>query len=189
MLRLFSKAPASTRLGSLAESKTVNQQLEDLKGKVDTTINKSTTEIKKFRELSKFNEQLTKSYSANLKVLMDTSVLLRSYAEFFDTLRQKLAEVDKELGLPISSDDFDYMRRLTFDQMTNLEEAFKTEVTNLKKLYSKYGRQKEYDEVELAEKAYASTLSTGKDTFLALNAYKGGAKPKIVRKKMTYKKA
>ena len=184
MLRLFSKAPASTRLGSLAESKTVNQQLEDLKGKVDTTITKSTTEIKKFRELSKFNEQLTKSYSANLKVLMDTSALLRSYAEFFDTLRQKLAEVDKELGLPISSDDFDYMRRLTFDQMSNLEGAFMTEVTNLKKLYSKYGRQKEYDEVEQAEKAYAGTLSTGKDTFLAL----GGAKPKSARKKLTHKK-
>jgi hypothetical protein len=148
--------------------------LEDLKGKVNTTITKSTTEIKKFRELAKYNEQLTKSYAANLKVLMDTSALLKAYAEFFDLLRERLGEVDKELGLPISSDDFDYMRKLTYDQMSNLQDAFNTEVTNLKKLYSKYGKQKEYDAVEQAEKAFASTLVSGKDALGVLSPYRSG---------------
>jgi hypothetical protein len=192
MLQVFSKAPPSARLGTLNETKNVNQQLEDLKGKVNTTITKSTTEIKKFRELAKYNEQLTKSYAANLKVLMDTSALLKAYAEFFDVLREKLGEVDKELGLPISSDDFDYMRKLTYDQMSNLQDAFNTEVTNLKKLYSKYGKQKEYDAVEQAEKAFASTLVSGKDALGVLSPYRGGGgkgKAMAARKKLNRKTA
>ncbi len=191
MLQVFSKAPPSVRLGTLNETKNVNQQLEDLKGKVNTTITKSTTEIKKFRELAKYNEQLTKSYAANLKVLMDTSALLKAYADFFDILREKLGEVDKELGLPISGEDFDYMRRLTFDQMSNLQDAFNTEVTNLKKLYSKYGKQKEYDAVEQAEKAFASTLVSGKDALGVLSQpYRGGGMQKASsRKKMNRKTA
>jgi hypothetical protein len=192
MLQVFSKAPPSARLGTLNETKNVNQQLEDLKGKVNTTITKSTTEIKKFRELAKYNEQLTKSYAANLKVLMDTSALLKAYAEFFDVLREKLGEVDKELGLPISSDDFDYMRKLTYDQMSNLQDAFNTEVINLKKLYSKYGKQKEYDAVEQAEKAFASTLVSGKDALGVLSPYRGGGgkgKAMAARKKLNRKTA
>jgi len=194
MFQVFSKAPPSARLGTLNETKNVNQQLEDLKGKVNTTITKSTTEIKKFRELAKYNEQLTKSYAANLKVLMDTSALLKAYAEFFDMLREKLGEVDKELGLPISSDDFDYMRKLTYDQMSNLQDAFNTEVTNLKRLYSKYGKQKEYDAVEQAEKAFASTLVSGKDALGVLSPYRGsGGKGHVrsvaSRKKMNKKNA
>lgn len=185
IFQAFTKAPASTRLGTLNETKNVNQQLEDLKGKVNTTITKSTSEIKKFRELAKFNLQLTKSYTANLKVMMDTSALLKAYAEFFDMLREKLGEVDKELGLPISSDDFDYMRKLTYDQMSNLNDTFNTEVINLKKMYSKYGKQKEYDAVEQAEKAFAATLVSGKDAVDVLNPYRGGGSAsKTTRKKM-----
>jgi hypothetical protein len=188
MLQVFSKAPPSARLGTLNETKNVNQQLEDLKGKVNTTMTKSTTEIKKFRELAKYNEQLTKSYAANLKVLMDTSALLKAYAEFFDILRERLGEVDKELGLPISGDDFDYMRQLTYDQMSNLQDAFNTEVTNLKKIYSKYGKQKEYDAVEQAEKAFASTLVSGKDALGVLSPYRGGGGSSKVAKSAARKK-
>lgn len=189
MLNLFSRAPSSLRLGTLSEGKTVPEQLEDLKGKVDVTFAKSTKEIKKFRELSKFNEQLAKSYAANLKVLIETGALLKAYAEFFDVFKNKLSEVDKELGLPVSADDFDYMRKLTYDQMEQLESSFKNEVVGLKKLYSKYGKQKEYDDVENAEKLFDTTLSSGKQASALLKLGGGGKKKRAGSgKKVTSKK-
>lgn len=188
MLNIFSRAPSSLRLGTLSEGKTVPEQLEDLKGKVDVTFAKSTKEIKKFRDLSKFNEQLAKSYAANLKVLVETGGLLKAYAEFFDILKTKLLEVDKELGLPVSSDDFDYMRKLTYDQMEQLESAFKNEVAGLKKLYSKYGKQREYDEVETAEKLFDLTLSSGKQTSAALKLGGAAKMPKAKSKNVSAKR-
>ena len=175
---MFKSTPASIRLGTLSDAKNANQQLEDLKQKVKTTINRSTSEIKKYQELNKFNDQLSKSYIANLKLLIETSNLLKAYSEFFELLQAKLAEVDKQLGVPLSSQDFDSMRRLTYEQMSNLEAAFRSEIVSLKKMYSKYGKQKEFDDLDNAQRLFDQAMSSGKGSLDG-----GGANTSIKKSK------
>jgi hypothetical protein len=160
--------PEAKKLGDLKDNKNISEQLHDLKGKVETTMTKNKSELKKYRELSKFNENLTKSYVANLKIIVDISNLLGSYNEFFELFKSKLSEIDEELGLPISSDDFDYLKKLTTEQMVQLDDVFKKETGNLKKLYVRYGKQKEFDEVETAEKLFDNTKASGQVAYNVL---------------------
>ncbi len=153
------------KMGDLKEDKNIGEQLNELKGKVERTMNKNKSELRNYRELSKYNEHLSKSYSANLKIIVDISKLLAAYNEFFDLFKSKLAEIDQELGIPISSDDFEYMKKLTTDQMMMMNETFKKETGNLKKLYAKYGKQKEYQEVESAEMLFDKTRESGQQTY------------------------
>jgi hypothetical protein len=177
-------------IGNLRADKNIGEQLNDLKGKMEKTMSKSKGEIKNYRELTKFNEQLAKSYAANLKVIVEISKLLGGYNEFFDVFKKKLAEIDQELGIPISSDDFDYMKKLTNDQMFQLDEVFKQQTGSLKKMYSRFGKQKEYDEVESAEKLFDATKDSGKVVYDTLSAQKpiAGGRPKAKRKVAAKKK-
>lgn len=167
LLGLSSPAPEK-KLGDLKDNKNISEQLHDLKGKVETTMSKNKSELQKYRELSKFNENLTKSYVANLKIIIDISNMLGAYNEFFDLFKTKLAEIDEELGMPISSDDFDYLKRLTTEQMVQLDSVFKKETSNLKKLYVRYGKQKDFDEVENAEKLFDQTKEVGQAAYNVL---------------------
>lgn len=171
------------KLGDLQKPRNIGEQLQELKGKVEKTMTKNKSELLKYRELTKYNEQMSKSYVANLKIIVDISTLLKAYNEIFDLFKSKLAEIDQELGIPISTNDFDYMKRLTTEQMTQLNDVFKTETGNLKKLYSRYGKQKEYEEVEVAEKLYDATRTSGDATYTAIkqpstssNPFFGGGK-------------
>lgn len=183
------------KFGDLKGDKNIPEQLEQLKGKVEKTMNKNKGELQKFRELSKFNENLSKSYVANLKVITDVSGLLNAYNEFFEMFKTKLAEIDQELGVPISTDDFEYMKKLTTEQLVMLDDIFKTETNNLKKLYSRYGKQKEYDEVETAEQLFDKTKASGETTYRLLKNKEldlppsfGGAKKTSKGKKVDAKK-
>ena len=165
LLGMSGRPPTEKKIGDLRQDKDIGEQLFELKTKMTKTMNKRKKEIHDYRELSKFNEQLAKSYSANLKVIVDISKLLNAYNEFFDLFKQKLAEIDTELGIPISSDDFEYMKKLTVEQMFQLEDVFKKETGNLKKIYTKYGKQKEYNDVDIAEQLFESTKMSGKQTY------------------------
>ena len=186
-----STQPQEGRLGELRQNKNIGEQLQDLKGKVEKTMNKNKNELKNYRELTKFNENLTKSYVANLKIIVDISKLLSGYNEIFDLFKTKMAEIDQELGIPISSDDFDYMKRLTNEQMSQINDVFKKETGNLKRLYSKYGKQKEYDEVDVAEQLFDKTRVSGETTYSRLKTplpmpssiLGGGAKKKKKQRK------
>ena len=182
------KENGAKRFGDLGDKKNVNEQLEDLKGKVSKTIGKSKSEIQNYRELAKFNEHLTKSYASNLNIMVEVSQLLSSYNEVFDLFKVKLAEIDKELGIPISGDDFEHMKKLTTEQMIQLNDVFKKETNNLKGLYARYGKQKEYDEVENAEKLFDETKKSGEEVYAKLRnqGISGGKKPQP--KKKTNKK-
>lgn len=184
------------KFGDLKGDKNIPEQLEQLKGKVEKTMNKSKGELQKFRELSKFNENLSKSYVANLKVITDVSGLLNAYNEFFEMFKTKLAEIDQELGVPISTDDFEYMKKLTTEQLVMLDDLFKTETSNLKKLYTRHGKQKEYDEIETAEQLFDKTKTSGETTYRLLKnkdfdlptALGGAGKKRIVKQKKIVKK-
>lgn len=165
------------KLGELHGQRNIGEQLQELKGKVEKTMSKNKSELQKYRELTKFNEQMSKSYVANLKIIVDISTLLKGYNEIFDLFKSKIAEIDKELGIPISSNDFDYMKRLTTEQMVQLNDVFKVETSNLKKLYSKYGKQKEYEEVEVAERLFDATKYSGDSTYQVLKSPQTTYKP------------
>jgi hypothetical protein len=164
------------RMGDLGDGTNMNEQLHELKGRVEKTMNKNKNELQNYRELSKFNEQLSRSYVANLKIIVDISKLLNGYNEFFDMFKSKLAEIDQELAIPISSDDFDYMRRLTTEQLVQLNDTFKKETGNLKRLYSRYGRQREFNDVDVAEKLFDRTKTMGDTTYAAIKPSTGGKK-------------
>jgi hypothetical protein len=180
------------RLGELKDDKNIGEQLVDLKGKVEKTMNKNKTELRNYRELTKFNDHLSKSYVANLRIIVDISKLLSGYNEFFDLFKSKLAEIDQELNIPISGDDFESMKRLTTDQMVQLNDTFKKQTGDLKRLYSKYGKQQEYNEVEQAELLYDKTRITGATAYAAIKSQQpvariGGKKKKVTKKKETKK--
>lgn len=177
------------KLGDLSGDKNVGEQLHELRGKVEKTMTKNKSELQKYKELSKFNEKLSQSYLANLKVITDTSTLLKAYNEFFEMFKTKLSELDDELDSPLSQQDFDFMKKLTTEKLVELEQTFKGETAYLKKLYSQFGRREDYDKVETAEKLYDETRTSGLETFKKIaendNTDKemmGGKMKKVIKK-------
>jgi hypothetical protein len=77
--------------------------------------------------------------------------------------------------------------------MTQLNSIFKNETANLKTMYSRYGRQREYADVEMAERLYDQTKASGEAAFANIRSAQQqasmpvrggrGKKPKQTKKK------
>lgn len=192
----FSK-PKNTPLGtSLSSLDGVKAEIGKMQGSIVKTSKSYTENIKKYKEIAKLNEQLTKSYIANLKVIVDVSELLNSYSTVFKSLKDEFSKMEAALGKPLDITDFEYLSNLTKDKIETLNLEFMKQSDNLKKMYSQYGKPEELDRVLMAQSNVQKVINSASDTYKAIenqssdeNTWFGGKKVSKAGKKKTHLKS
>lgn len=129
----------------------VKAELDKMQGAIKKTSKTYQEDIKKYKEIAKFNQHLTKSYVANLKVIVDVSELLNSYSGVFNSLKEEFSKMETAVGRPLELSDFEYLENLTRSKMDDLNTEFSKQTDGLKKLYTQYGRAEELNRILLAE--------------------------------------
>lgn len=129
----------------------VKAELSKMQGAIKKTSRTYQDDIKKYKEIAKFNQHLTKSYVANLKVIVDVSELLNSYSGVFTSMKEEFSKMDSAVGRPLEVSDFEYLENLTRSKMDDLNTEFSKQTDGLKKLYTQYGRADELNRMLVAE--------------------------------------
>ena len=141
------------------EKKNTVTEIREVGKKLEKTTTKYIGELDKYKEIQKFNKQLTKGYIANLDIMVDVSKLLNMYLETFELIRTQVDRAEKALGKPLDAEELSYLAVITKENIQNLAKSFFAESGKLQTLFS---RNPEYQN----EAQHLATAQTGiKDTF------------------------
>lgn len=72
---------------TLGSKDNIKAEIDRMQGSIVKTSKTYQDNLKKYKEIAKLNQQLTKSYVANLNVIADVSELLNSYSSVFVSLK------------------------------------------------------------------------------------------------------
>lgn len=190
MLSLFNKQNES--LGYKISSDALPSDIEAVKGNIIKTNKKVRDEISKYREIARFNQQLSNGYIRNLEAMVDVSRVLNYYVEIFNVIKDEYKRNDEILGnSALKTDDIAYLEKLTRNKIDDINQKFLTETEKLKKLYTQYNKQAELSKVIEAQESISRTTNSANTAFETINRIEleskkeGGANKKVVRKKNT----
>lgn len=154
-----SDQPKNTTFGYDIEKKNTVIEMREVGKKLEKTTTKYIGELDKYKEIQKFNKQLTKGYIANLDIMVDVSKLLNMYMETFEVIRTQVDRAEKALGKPLDADELSYLAVITKENIQNLAKSFLSESGKLQNLFS---RNPEYQN----EAQHLASAQNGiKDTF------------------------
>lgn len=140
--------------------------LENLKGNIVTANKKYREEITKYREIAKFNQQLSTGYMKNLEAMVDVSRVLNYYVEIFNLFKEEFEKNEALIGTSLKTADIGYLERLTKGKVDELNNKFMTETEKLKKMYSQYGRTEELNRISEAQSSMRAAFD-GADSTMA----------------------
>lgn len=167
-------------------------EIEQVKGTIINTNKKYREEISKYRDIARFNQQLSTGYIRNLEAMVDVTKTLNYYAEIFNVLRAELQRNDEVLGASkLKLEDITHLENLTRNKIDSLNQGFMSESEKLKRLYGQFGKEAEALRVrkaqenmqvttEMAERLYGELRPT---TSPVLDGGKGRKKKAGVPKK------
>lgn len=169
--------------------------LEAVKGTIVKTNKKYREEFSKYRDIARFNQQLSNGYIRNLEAMVDVSRVLNYYVEIFNVIREEYAKNEQLLGpAMLKPTDISYLESLTKSKIDELNQRFMLETEKLKKLYGQFGKQAEIAKLTEAQRSLQTTTELANSTVsslraaeLASPAAQGGGKKKV--KKLSLDKA
>jgi hypothetical protein len=191
------KASSNKPLGtSLSTNDNIKDEINKMQGSISKTSKTYQDNLKKYKEVARFNQHLTKSYMANLKVIVDVSELLNSYAGVFDSMKNEFGKMDSALGKGLDLADFEYLQNLTKAKIDDLNTQFSKQADGLKRLYSQYGKPEEFNRVLLAQTELQKMIENAGETYKNLSEQQpatyqtqsGGVKAKRTVKKLVSQK-
>jgi hypothetical protein len=132
-----SDQPKDTTFGYNLEKKNTVTEIREVGKKLEKTTTKYIGELDKYKEIQKFNKQLTKGYIANLDIMVDVSKLLNMYLETFELIRTQVDRAEKALGKPLDAEELSYLAVITKENIQNLAKSFLSESGKLQGLFSR----------------------------------------------------
>lgn len=126
----------STTFGYNIEKKDTVAQMHGIKDRMKTTTNKYIGELDKYKEVARFNKQLSKSYIANLDVMVDVSKILNMYVETIEFIKKQIERAEQALGKPLDANDLAYLSQLTKENINTLYTKFFEETNKLSQLFA-----------------------------------------------------
>jgi hypothetical protein len=143
----------------------IKAEIDKMQGSIVKASKGYQTNIKKYKEIAEFNQHLTKSYVANLKVIVDVSELLNSYSGVFNSLKDEFAKMEEVMGRQLDKSDFEYLESLTKSKMDELNNEFAKQANGIKRLYSQYGKPEELNRILLAQNNMQKALEQANSTY------------------------
>ena len=173
--------PSSTFGYKITGNAGVPSDLESMKGSIVRTNKKYREEISKYREIAKFNQQISNGYIKNLEAMVDVSRILNYYIEIFNLIRDEFSKNEQLMGNSLKTADIGYLEKLTKSKVDELNGKFMVESEKLKKLYTDYGKTAEASRVSEAQQNLRLTTEGADQTLSAVKAIEergiaGGAK-------------
>jgi hypothetical protein len=150
---------------TLGNQESIKAEIDKMQGSIVKTSKTYQDNIKKYKEIARLNQQLTKSYVANLKVIADVGELLNSYSSVFSSLKSEFGKMEVALGKPLDISDFDYLQSLTRSKIDTLNTEFIKQTDGLKKLYAQYGRAEELNRIILAQGDIQKIITNATQTY------------------------
>jgi hypothetical protein len=149
----FSKPqPDNKTLGvTLGNKEGIKAEIDKMQGSIVKTSKNYQDNIKKYKEIAKFNQHLTRSYIANMRVIVDVSELLNSYSSVFTSLKDEFGKMETAMGKSLDIGDFEYLHNLTKNKIENLNSEFTKQAEGLKRLYAQYGKPEELNRILVAQ--------------------------------------
>ena len=148
----------------------IKAEIEKMQGTIKKTSRTYQNDIKKYKEVAKLNEHLTKSYVANLKVIVDVSELLNSYTGVFNSMKEEFSKMETAAGRPLELSDFNYLENLTKAKMDDLNSEFSKQAVGLRRLYAEYGKPEELNRVLVAQGDIAKTVEEATDVYKTIKS-------------------
>lgn len=153
---------------TLASTDNIKAEIANMQGNIVKTSKAYRDNIKKYKDIAKFNQHLTKSYVNNMKVMVDVSELLNSYASVFNALRDEFGKMEAAVGKSLNLTDFEYLENLTQSKIENLNAEFQKQANSIKKLYAEYGKPDELNRILLAQGDIQRVIENASDTYASL---------------------
>lgn len=153
---------------TLASTDNIKAEIANMQGNIVKTSKAYRDNIKKYKDIAKFNQHLTKSYVNNMKVMVDVSELLNSYASVFNALRDEFGKMEAAVGKSLNLTDFEYLENLTQDKIESLNTEFQKQANGIKKLYAEYGKPDELNRILLAQGDIQRVIEDASDTYASL---------------------
>jgi hypothetical protein len=116
---------------------------------------------------------------ANLKVIVDVSELLNSYASVFTSLKTEFGKMDSALGKGLDLTDFEYLQNLTKSKIDDLNNQFSKQSEGLKKLYTMYGKPEELNRVIVAQAELQKMIDSAGETYQNLAGAQANAQGQL----------
>lgn len=159
---------------SMKDSEKIKAEIDNMQGSIVKTSKTYQENIKKYKDIAKFNQHLTRSYISNMKVIVDVSELLNSYANVFGSLKDEFAKMESALGKPLEISDFEYLEGLTKTKIETLSNEFQKQSDGIKKLYAEYGKPDELNRIILAQGSVQKVIENASNTYTSLQASSQG---------------
>lgn len=156
---------------TLKESNVNNiyDQIQFIKGNLQTAEQTAESYKTKYTELKTFNETLSKAYASNLQSLVSVSGLLHELHDLLKQMKKSMDVVTSQL-IGVDTKDISYLEALTNDQITKLQDNFRSETNALKNIFIAYKQTDEAAQIDQARTdmntvvLQASTLKKGGKT-------------------------
>jgi hypothetical protein len=175
---------------TLGSQESIQAEIDKMQGSIVKTSKTYQDNIKKYKEIARLNQQLTKSYVANLKVITDVSELLNSYTNVFASLKTEFGKMEDALGKPLDISDFEYLQSLTRSKIDSLNTEFIKQTDGLKKLYAQYGKAEELNRIIVAQGDIQKVITNSTQSYKDIDAQfqKGGKKERKPKRKTGHRK-
>lgn len=149
----------------LSGSAGLPSDLENMKGNIITANKKYREELTKYREIAKFNQQLSNGFIKNLEAMVDVSRVLNYYVEIFSLFKEEFEKNEALIGTSLKTSDIGYLEKLTRGKIDELNNKFMTETEKLKKMYSAFGKTEEINRVNEAQNSLRSTAESANQVY------------------------
>lgn len=143
----------------------IKAEIDKMQGSIVKASRGYQNNIKKYKDIAQFNQHLTRSYVANMKVIVDVSELLNSYTGVFNSLKDEFAKMEEAMGKQLDKSDFEYLESLTKSKMEQLQTEFNKQANGIKKLYAQYGKPEELNRILLAQTNMQKALEHADTTY------------------------
>ncbi len=165
----FFKPKNNKTLGvNLGSGDGIKAEIDKMQGSIVKASRGYQNNIKKYKDIAQFNQHLTRSYVANMKVIVDVSELLNSYTSVFNSLKDEFAKMEAAMGRQLDKTDFDYLESLTKSKMEELQTEFNKQANGIKKLYAQYGKPEELNRILLAQTDMQKALEHADTTYKSI---------------------
>lgn len=153
-------------LGYNIDKKETVAEMYNMQKKMEKTTTRYIGELDKYREIAKFNKQLSRSYIANLDIMVDVSKVLNMYMETLEVIRKQISRAEEALGKPLDANELAYLSQITQDQIANLSKNFFAETGKLQSLFSKSPDYRaEANKLATSQAEFKNTLSSWAQTY------------------------
>lgn len=177
----FGKSPdPSSSFGYNIEKTDSAATMNNVKSRMAVNTTKYIGELNKYREVAEFNKKISKSYVANLTVMVDVSKMLNMYVETIEFIKSQIKRAEDALGRPLDVGDLDHLTMLTKNNISVLYNQFIGETDKLKRLFKDNPEYRAQTESINRAQSEIAPLSEGADSiFMRVEGEKAAVASRI----------